>query len=100
MEPFKTIAALAITFGLLGGLIWLLRVFSIGKCGTTFRWNRQPQEQQLRSLEKLALGPDCTLHLVAIGGETMLLAISSKTVVPLHTLTNRPQAFQRAGGVA
>lgn len=100
MEPYKTIAALAITFGLLGGFIWLLRFLSVAKGGRAIQWNRKPPERHLQSIEKLTLGPDCTLHLVAFDGETILLAISSKAVVPIQPLARQARTLQTAGGAA
>jgi len=98
MEPFKTISALALTFGLLGGFIWLFRSLSLGKGGRAIPWNRKAHEQRLKSVEKLTLGPDCALHLIALDGEAMLLAVSSKAVIPLHTLASRPKTFHTVGG--
>ncbi|OYW08064.1 MAG: hypothetical protein B7X34_09480 [Acidobacteriia bacterium 12-62-4] len=100
MEPIKTISALAITFGLLGGFVWLLRYLSLSKGRPLIQWSRQPRERHLQSVERLALGPDCTLHLVALDGETILLAVSAKAVVPIQPLATRPKAFHTTGGVA
>lgn len=100
MEPYKTIAALAITFGLLGGFIWILRVLSATKGGRGIQWSRQSSDRHLQSIEKLTLGPDCTLHVVAFDGETILLAVSNKAVVPIQPLAGKAKALQAAGGVA
>ncbi len=100
MEPYKTIAALAITFGLLGGFIWLIRAFSVTKGGRAIQWSRPSNERHLQSIEKLTLGPDCTLHVVTFDGETILLAVSNKAVVPIQPLSGKTKALQAAGGVA
>ena len=100
MEPLNTLSALAITFGLLGGFVWLLRYLSLGKGKPLFQWSRQTRERHLQSVERLALGPDCTLHLVAWNGETILLAVSAKAVVPIQPLASRPKTFHTVGGVA
>lgn len=100
METIKTITALAITFGLLGGFVWLLRFLSSAKGGRTMQWHRKPQERHLQSIETLVLAPDCTLHLVAFDDEKLLLAISSKAVVTIHSNTNHSKALHAAGGAA
>jgi flagellar biogenesis protein FliO len=98
MEPLPTIAALAITFGLLGGLLWLLRIPTLTKFGRSAPWIRETKGKQLYALEKVVLGPDCTLHVVAFKGETMLLAVSGKTVVPIPSTAPRSESFRTAGG--
>jgi flagellar biogenesis protein FliO len=100
MEPLRTIAALAITFGLLGGVLWLLRVLSTTRTGKAIRWTSRAPIRQLQLVEKLALGPDCALHLVAMNGELMLLAISSHSIVSIRSAGTHPQPVRAAGGAA
>ena len=100
MEPLRTIAALAITFGLLGGVLWFLRVLSTTTTGQAIRWTRRAPIRQLQLVEKLALGPDCALHLVAMNGELMLLAISSHSIVSIRPAGTYAQSVQAAGGAA
>lgn len=100
MEFVTTISALAITFGLLGGFLWLLRSPAFAKVGRATQWRPHQKERQLQSVEKLVLGPDCTLHLIAFNGETLLLAISSKAVVSIPPSTTPLRSFTTAGGAA
>jgi hypothetical protein len=97
MEPLRTIAALAITFGLLGGVLWFLRVLSTTRTAQAIRWTRRTPTRQLQVVEKLALGPDCALHLVAMNGELMLLAISSHSIVSIRPAETHAQPLRAAG---
>jgi flagellar biogenesis protein FliO len=100
MEFVSTIGALIFTFGLLGGALWLLRSPAFAKIGRATPWHHRQNERQLQSIEKLVLGPDCTLHVVAFNGETLLLAISTKTVVTLSPSASQLRSFTTAGGAA
>jgi flagellar biogenesis protein FliO len=100
MEPLRTIAALAITFCLLGGALWILRFLSSTRTGRELQWPRSAPRRQLQLVEKLALGPNGTLHLVAVNGELILLAISSHAIVSIQPTGTPAQHGRAAGGAA
>lgn len=98
MEPLRTIAALAITFCLLGGALWFLRFLATTRTGRELQWPRSAPMRQLQLVEKLALGPDCALHLVAVNGELILLAVSSHAIVSIQPTATPAQHVRAAGG--
>lgn len=100
MELLKTATALAITFGLLAGLILLLRSIANSKAHRLARWQRHTPKRQLESIERLALAPDCVLHLVAINGESILLAVSNKAVVSVPQVYRQVPSGRPLGGAA
>lgn len=100
MELLKTATALAITFGLLAVLFLLLRSIANSKANRLVRWQRQTPRRRLESIERLALAPDCVLHLVAINGESVLLAVSSKAVVSVSQVPRQVISGQPLGGAA
>lgn len=99
MELLRTATAVAITFGLLGGLILLLRSLSNAKVSRVIRWQQPTPKRRLESIERLALAPDCVLHLVTINGESVLLAVSSKAVVPVSPVSDHTFTVRNAGGL-
>ncbi len=97
MELFKFVVALIITFGLLGGTLWLLRRWGRLEQPTRSFWRRQPKAKQLCSRERLVLSSECTLHLIEIDQCPLLLAVSSKGVVPIPIPQNERYVRQVAG---
>lgn len=100
MELLKTATALAITFGLLAGLILLLRSIANSKANRLVRWQRQTPKRHLESIERLALAPDCVLHLVAVNGESLLLAVSNRAVVSVPQTSRQALPGRPLGGAA
>ncbi len=99
MEVLKFVSALAITFGFLGATLWLLRRRGrLEKPAGSF-WRRDPKAKHLCSLERLILSSECTLHLVAIDERPLLLAVSSKGIVPIPIPRSEKQLTQVVGGV-
>ena len=99
MEYFKSFAALAITFGLLGSTLWLLKRGGHIDRPTRSFWRREAKARHLCFLERLTLSPDCSLHLIEVDEYPMLIAVSSKGVVPIPLPENRRPLSQAAGGV-
>ncbi len=98
MELVKFVVALTITFGLLGGTLWLLRRWGrLEQPGRSF-WQRQPKAKQMCSLERLVLSSECTLHLVEVDQCPLLLAVSSKGVVAIPIPQNERFLSQSIGG--
>ncbi len=98
MEVFNFVSALAITFGCLGGTLWVLRRWGRLKKPAGSFWRRDPKAKHLCSLERLILSSECTLHLVAFDEIPLLLAVSSKGVVPISIPHNEKQLTQVIGG--
>lgn len=99
MEFFKFVAALAITFGLLGGTLWLLRRWGHLERPARSIWQRETKVKQLRSLERLALSSECALHLIQVNDQPMLIAVSNQGVVPIPIPYDERHLSQVAGGV-
>ena len=72
MEAIQQMAAVAIVLLLLGATLWVLR--RQGFAGAAL--GKKPAGRRMESLERLALGPQHTLHLVRVGETELLLAAS------------------------
>lgn len=72
MEAIQQFSAVAGVLILLFATLWWLRRrgFAVLKLGS------RPDGRKLESLERLALGPQQSLHLVRLGGKVLLLASS------------------------
>ena len=73
MEGFQQVAAVAAVLALLGATLWWLRRRGFA----TLAMGRKPGGRRMESLERLALGPQQTLHLVRVGRTALLLASSA-----------------------
>ena len=83
--------AVAAVLALLGAALWWLRRSGYGiaaGCGRTGR--------QLEPLDRLALSPQHSLHLVRVGGSVVLLACSPGGCTLVREVAGGPQA----GGAA
>jgi len=84
MEVIQQMAAVGLVLLLLGASLWLLRrrgISGISLAGRTAR-------RRLECLERMALGPQHTLHLVRVDGRELLVAASPSGC----TLLERPAA--------
>jgi len=98
MDVFKFVSALVITFVFLSATLWLLRRWGrLEKPARSF-WRLDPKAKHLCSLERLILSSECTLHLVAIDERPLLLAVSSKGIVPIPIPHSEEQLTQVVGG--
>ena len=78
MEAYNSLASIAITFGLLVATLWAFRRFpASGSIASLFRVSSS-STRRLRSIEKLALAPDCALHLIEVEGQLHLFAVGNK----------------------
>jgi flagellar biosynthetic protein FliO len=71
MEYVQQMLAVAVVLGLLGGLLWYSKRRGWVAAGSGPRAARR-----LQPLERLALGPHHSLHLVRVGEEALLVACS------------------------
>jgi flagellar biogenesis protein FliO len=79
IEISRQVLSVVLVFALLGGALWALRRGSFAALRTRLppgRWRRsQSRPKSLRSLERLALSPQHSLHLIEMNGRQLLLAI-------------------------
>jgi flagellar biogenesis protein FliO len=69
MDYFQQLVAVAAVLGTLGASLWWMR-------GRGWRRNLPQRTRELECLERLALGPQHSLHLVRAAGRLMLVASS------------------------
>jgi flagellar biogenesis protein FliO len=76
METLRQAGSVLMVFALLGAVLWVLRRKGTAVFATTLgNWRRAPsRERSLASLERLALTPSHSLHLVRIGGREVVVA--------------------------
>jgi flagellar biogenesis protein FliO len=72
MEVIQQMAAVGLVLLLLGASLWVLRRRGIAGIVLAGR----PAKRRLECLERMALGPQHTLHLVRIDGRELLVAAS------------------------
>jgi hypothetical protein len=78
MDGLRQVLSVLMVFALLGAALWKLRrgaapIFRIG--WNRIGWNRTgPRGRSLEQLEKLALTPQHTLHIVRVEGREILVA--------------------------
>ena len=72
MEVIQQMAAVGLVLLLLAGSLWVLRRRGFAAIAISGK----PSERRLRSLERLPLGPQHTLHLVRVDGRELLVASS------------------------
>ena len=84
MEVIQQIAAVGLVLLLLAGSLWVLwrRGFA------AIAISGKPSERRLRSLERLQLGPQHTLHLVRVDGRELLVASSPSGCALVDRLAN------------
>lgn len=74
MDTLQPILAVFVVLGLLGGTLYLLRSKGLARFnGKAFV---RSGNRQMRALERLPLSPQHSLHLVSVGGKTLLIAVS------------------------
>jgi|ERR1051325_4820961 flagellar biosynthetic protein FliO len=82
MDFVRQMAAAGAVLGLLGATLWWLRRKGIAGVMPA----RRTGGRKLESLERLALGPQHTLHLVRLGETALLLASSPSGCTLLESL--------------
>jgi len=74
MDAVQPVLAVLFVLGLLGGTLYWLRAKGLARFnGKGF--SRQ-SGKRMQALERLALTPQHSLHLVSVGGKTLLVAVS------------------------
>ena len=73
MEVLQQISAVAGVLLLLGGTLWWLRRRGVA----TISLRRGGSARRMECLERVALGPQQTLHLVRVGDRALLVAASA-----------------------
>lgn len=71
MELLRPILSMALVFALLGAALWLLRRNGLGAAGGRRR-RRNPG--RLEPIDRLALSPQHTLHLIRVDDRAVLIA--------------------------
>ena len=74
MESMQQGLSVVLVLALLGGTLWWLRRKGVARFG--LRAVQSGRIRRLRSLERLALTPQHSLHLVQVEGRTLLIATS------------------------
>jgi len=74
METIQPALAVLFVLGLLGGGLYFLRTKGLARFnGKGFG---RPGARQMQTIERLSLTPHHSLHLVSVGGRTLLVAVS------------------------
>ena len=81
MDALRQVAAVALVFGLLAVALWALRRRGLLPVQAGRRASRR-----LQSLERLALSPRHTLHLVRVADRTLLIGVYPDGCALLETL--------------
>jgi flagellar biosynthetic protein FliO len=71
MDVMEQMAAVTLVFLLLGGALWTARRQGMARFGLA---HRQGGSHRIECVDRLALGPQQTLHLVRLGETEMLVA--------------------------
>lgn len=71
MEAIRQMLSVTVVLLLLGATLWWLRRKGLARYGT-----RAGRGRALQSVERLALGPQHSLHLVRLGGRGLLVSAS------------------------
>lgn len=74
MEPVRQILAVLLVLGLLGGALYWLR--SKGAARINMKGFGRTGSRQMRSIEQLRLTPQHSLHMVKVGDQVLLVALS------------------------
>ena len=74
MEWTEQLLAVTVVLGLLCGSLWLLRRKGFARTG--FRRSTRPGQPRLEVIDRLALTPQHSLHLVRLADRTLLVGLS------------------------
>ena len=96
MDSLQPMLAVLLVLGLLGGALFWLRSKGVARFNT--RGFGRPGARQMRTLERLSLTPQHSLHLVSVAGKTLLIAVSPGGCTVLQG-TPMPPSEETAGGL-
>ena len=95
MDSIQPVLAVLFVLGTLGGALYWLRAKGVAKFnGKGFG---RSGARQMHALERLALTPQHSLHLVSVGGKTLLVAVSPGGCTVLEGATSQIAAEERVG---
>ena len=99
MDAIQPMLAVLFVLALLGGTLYWLRSKGVARFGVPGL--ARGGERRMQSLERLPLTAQHSLHLVSVGGRTLLIAVSpggcsllDATSQPIH-FDNAPEAHHR-----
>lgn len=94
MEMSEQLLAVVAVLGLLCGALWLLK--RKGYVRTSLRRPARPGQPRLEVIDRLALTPQHSLHLVRLADRTLLVGLSPQGC---NLLESGPAASLRASGI-
>ena len=97
MEWIRQVLAVSGVLLLLGGALWWLRRKGLAQYGT--RSSTGARKRTLESVERLALGPQHSLHLVRLAGRGLLVGTSPTGCAVLESFEWAPVESVRASEV-
>ena len=92
MESSEQLLAIFVVLGLLCGSLWLLK--RKGWARTSFRKSPRPGQPRLEVIDRLALTPQHSLHLIRMADRTLLVGLSPQGC---NLLESGPSAITSAG---
>ncbi len=87
MDVLRQVSAVVLVFGLLGLFLWKMR--GRGFSGAAFLRRSEQKERRLQSVERLALTPQHTLHLLIIAGREIVVATHPQGCTLLQEATGK-----------
>ncbi len=69
MELARQVCSVLLVFGFLGAFLWAVR-----RRGAAISWRPQGRAKSLQSLQRLALTPQHSVHLIRIDGRELVVA--------------------------
>jgi flagellar biogenesis protein FliO len=77
MDAIQPVLSVLLVLGLLGGALYWLRVKGVARfSGKGLGAFGRQGGRQMQAIERLPLTPQHSLHLVSVGGRTLLVAVS------------------------
>jgi flagellar biogenesis protein FliO len=95
MDAIQPALAALFVLGLLGGTLYWLRSKGLARFNT--KGFGRPSTKQMQVVERLSLTPQHSLHLVSVGGKTLLVAVSPASCTLLEGVTCQIPAESRLG---
>jgi flagellar biosynthetic protein FliO len=81
MDILRQVAAVALVLGLLAALLWRIR-----RGGFATLVAVRPGVRRIQAVERVALGPSQSLHLIRVGDRGLLVASSPSGCALLHSV--------------